>query len=337
MSYVLQHTAKAIDNKLNLIDKNKNLLPYPYTSDFPEGFSVREDGSILVSAGTELPIINPDTGEDPLDVTLNTISLSAGKKYVVSIEVVNLANESVTNPGFNLVLLDDDDQGNYTKSDITDFATLDLSTATTDINFTIHLYSHELSNPITIVLDLVLKLQIEEVQVDLDGNEILEKTSWVPYMKTIGAYVDWRFNNTNAKIKVLDNKLDELGSKIEDSPSSSTGLSIETDSIVLSTDAWRVAGTEYSETYNFIYPTGISYYIDLDSESLENYNIIFDISSDATLAQRKAAENACLYGFLKDCEDNSRGGNIWRYEFHIGITADTAPTENIPLKVMVIK
>ena len=44
---VLNHTAESINHKLDLIDENKNLLPYPYKTELPTGLIDVGDGSIL--------------------------------------------------------------------------------------------------------------------------------------------------------------------------------------------------------------------------------------------------------------------------------------------------
>lgn len=115
---------------------------------------------------------------------------------------------------------------------------------------------------------------------------------------------------------------------------SGSGLTITEHTSTLSASDWA---KDWLGRYTYEYYTNISYYIDLDNDSSDNYTIIFDIAASATLAQRKAAESACLYGEFRDMGDNSRGGNIWRYELIIGCTSDTAPTADIPIDVVVMK
>ena len=194
MSYMLQHTAEAIDRKLYLVDENKNLLPYPYDTNttFPAGLEDVGDGSFLTSA------VNGASASERL---LNTCSLIAGKKYIISLDVTNIKEEVVTNSGFALRI---DIEGKEPIT-ATNSAILDLSSETGILNSTTGLYEVAaeayLLIPTDFAADLLIKPQIEEGE---------EKTAWVPYMKTIGTYVDERFNGTNAKIKVLADKFENV-------------------------------------------------------------------------------------------------------------------------------
>ncbi len=173
MPYTLQHTAEAIDYKLNLIDKNKNLLPYPYPTTFPAGLEDVGDGSILTTAVV---------GATEKEIYLNTCVLPAGN-YAVSVDTTDIIDTTkpVTNPGFSLILKTAD-EANIDVSD----GSFELTTSTS-----VKVY---LRVPNVFSADLVVKPQIEE------GTE---KTAWVPYMDKIGNYVDERFNGTNTKIKVV--------------------------------------------------------------------------------------------------------------------------------------
>lgn len=181
MSCKLRHTAEAIDHKLDLITKNKNLLRYPYTTNLvdgrlPLGLEDVGDGSILTT----------DVTTPEREFVFTTCALTTGKKYTISLDITNIVDEVVTNSGFSLKV---DIEG---KEPITtdNFTVLDLSSeAVTSIPITI-----SLSTPTAFDIGVVIKPQIEEGE---------EKTKWVPYMETIGTYVDERFNSTNAKIKLL--------------------------------------------------------------------------------------------------------------------------------------
>ena len=175
MSYTLQHTAEAIDYKLNLIEKNKNLLPYPYGVNFQTGFEDVGDGSVLVTAATII-----DGG---ILLTPAGLLLPAGT-YTASIEVTDIIDTAtgIINPGFNLEIKDVevDQAGKFTLSNET----------------TIYAYLATPAVEFNVGTGLLVKPQIEE------GDK---KTSWVPYMKTIGSYVDERFNSVNTKLAKLAN------------------------------------------------------------------------------------------------------------------------------------
>ncbi len=172
MSYTLQHTAEAIDYKLNLIDKNKNWLPYPYeyTPALPTGLEDVGDGSILTSANTTTV----------QRILLNTCSLPAGK-YTVSLDITDITEIPVTNSAFSLEVTGTAVSKTTNSSGI---VTLNLDTTTA-----VEVY---LNIPSRFDTDLLIKPQIEEGET---------KTTWVPYMDKIGKYVDERFNSTSTKLK----------------------------------------------------------------------------------------------------------------------------------------
>lgn len=178
MSYKLNHTANEIDYKLDLITKNKNLLQYPYTEHLAIGLENVGDGSILTTKVT-----TPANQE----VIITNCTLTTGKKYTISLDVTNIADEAITNPGFSLKIVPDGKEPITTNN----FIVLDLSSETAVVSIPIAVY---LITPATFDSGIVIKPQIEE------GDT---KTAWVPYMKNIGSYVDERFTSTNAKIKVL--------------------------------------------------------------------------------------------------------------------------------------
>lgn len=172
MSYTLQHTAEAIDYKLNLIEKNKNLLPYPYEymPTLPAGLEDVGDGSILTSAKTTAV----------QKILLNTCSLPAGK-YTVSLDIADITEVPVPTSAFSLEVTG---TAVSATTDSSGIATLNLDTITA---VKVYLKIHSEFDA-----DLLLKPQIEEGE---------NKTTWVPYMDKIGNYVDERFNSTNTKLK----------------------------------------------------------------------------------------------------------------------------------------
>jgi hypothetical protein len=181
--YVLRHTVEEIDNKLNLINENKNLLPYPYETALPTGLEDVGDGSILT---TEIFIDAPEEG-----FLLNTCTLSAGK-YTVSLVVTDIIRDgdAVANEGFSLKV----SAAGSVLANTATFATFELADETAvEVYLVAPLYLSKAGS--------VIKPQIELGE---------EKTSWVwvPYMKDIGNYVDERFNGTNTKIKAVTNMCD---------------------------------------------------------------------------------------------------------------------------------
>lgn len=167
MSTITSFSAQELRDKLDLIDLNKNLLPYPYTTTFPAGLEDVGDGSVLTTL--------PGTSEE---VLLAAYALPAGT-YTVSIEVTDIIDitKTIENPGFELKI---------TGASVTDGQfTLDKET-------TIQVQLVPPSGGFGI--GLLVKPQIEKG---------LEKTTWVPYMDKISNYVDERFNGISAKLRVL--------------------------------------------------------------------------------------------------------------------------------------
>jgi hypothetical protein len=170
----LQYTLEEINHRLGLIEPNKNLLPYPYSTDIPEGLEDVGDGSILTT-----DVTTPNT-----HILLNTCSLPAGE-YTVSLAVTDAiaADVDVVDPGFSLeVVIDGQSPIEASFNSDKQFSLSAESAITVYLNA-----------PDNFKAGLVLKPQIEEG----------EKTDWAPFMKDIGSYVDERFNSTNAKIKLL--------------------------------------------------------------------------------------------------------------------------------------
>lgn len=178
MSYMLKHTAEELDLKLDLIDENKNLLPYPYVDSgrFPACFEDVGDGSILT--------ITPGDSNSHYEIELKTVGLTGA--YKVSLDVVDIL-ETSTKVGSTFALGFLDNEG-------TPFEVVEQNNPKT-INFpaqypcTIKLISNGAFDA-----NLLIKPMIRKADTTAD---------WVPNMDKIGTYVDRRFNNTNAKIKVL--------------------------------------------------------------------------------------------------------------------------------------
>ena len=181
MSYILQHTAESIDRKLCLIDENKNLLVYPYNSTLPSGLEDVGDGSILTSER------NGDYSEESFVLSDKCI-LPEGK-YTVSLHITDILEVPTTVSGFVLRVV----LNNGNPIDVTDSRVIDVAAGTTAVV--------SLVVPSYFDTGLVIKPQIEAGTV---------KTNWAPNMDKIGTYVDRRFNGTNAKIKVLDEKIKKL-------------------------------------------------------------------------------------------------------------------------------
>jgi hypothetical protein len=188
MSYTLEYTAEQINHRLDLINENKNLLPYKYSTVFPAGLEDVGDGSILISA-THIPTLSED-------ILLNTCSLPAGenKKYTISLNVTDLVTEeNLQDHAVQLVVaITDRDPIILDKS--TTSMLLDLSSEAEPVTVSVSISK---GTPI-VTADALIKPQIEV------GTT---KTDWVPYMDKIGSYVDRRFNGTTAKIKAhVENK-----------------------------------------------------------------------------------------------------------------------------------
>jgi hypothetical protein len=185
MSYTLKHTAEELDYKLDLINKNKNLLPYPYSTAFPTWLEDVGDGSLLtIAAGISIRAL------------LNTCILPAGK-YVISIDIADLADQPVDNSGFSLEIIS---AGNTIAStNGNNNATFELSTEAA-----VEVYLNAATNT---AVDLLVKPQIEEGE---------EKTAWAPYMRDIGSYVDERFNSVNAKLRRILDLVNRLAEAAEE-------------------------------------------------------------------------------------------------------------------------
>lgn len=186
MSYTLKHTAEELDYKLDLINKNKNLLPYPYDADFPAWLEDVGDGSLLtIAAGTSARAL------------LNTCVLPAGK-YTLSLDITDLAEHAVNNSCFSLEVISAGDIiAATTNSD--SIVTFELGVETA-----IEVYLNTTTN---VDIDTLIKPQIEE------GTE---KTTWVPYMHDIGSYVDERFNSVNAKLRRILDLMNRLAEAAEE-------------------------------------------------------------------------------------------------------------------------
>ena len=193
--YTLQHTAEAIDYKLNLIDKNKNLLPYPYKTNLtnealPDGFEDVGDGSLL----THTPV-----GATETRFLLNTCQLPAGN-YFVSLNITNMLEEAVIASDFGLEVTTEDNK--YLASALANEASYpggplirsDLLILESETAIKVYL-----NVPTSFDANLLIKPQIEE------GTE---KTDWVPNMDKIGTYVDRRFNGTNVKFRRIFELMD---------------------------------------------------------------------------------------------------------------------------------
>jgi hypothetical protein len=182
MSYTLKHTAEELDHKLDLIDINRNLLPYPYNITFPASLKDIGDGSILTMSNT--------SSKETIFLTASAL-LPAGN-YIASIEVEN-AEE---NPGFKLSIKDAND--------------IDISL--TD------------SGKFTLVNDTVIKVSLTTPENGFGSGIVIKpqieagtlKTNWVPYMRTIGSYVDERFNGTTARINALTEHVDAETAEIKE-------------------------------------------------------------------------------------------------------------------------
>lgn len=178
------YTAREINRRLDLIAENKNLLPYPYNA-LPVGLTDVGDGSILTA--------DRSGAYNEESFFLNECILTAGKKYTISLDITDILEVPTIVSGFELKV---EITGRDTISGITDYAVLDLSTASEDLTAVISLIV-----PNTFDTGLLIKPQIEEGE---------QKTNWVPYMDKIGTYVDRRFNSTNAKLKATKEYIDSL-------------------------------------------------------------------------------------------------------------------------------
>lgn len=174
MAYQLNHTAESIDRKLGLIAENKNLLPYPYSTTFPEGLTDVGDGSILTS--------DRSGAYSEESFTLNDFSLLPGE-YTISLDVTTVLEEPTITSGFELEVVINNGEPIF----VADTELIELTEESTLIV--------SLVVPDSFETGLIIKPQIEA------GDE---KTAWVPNMDQIGTYVDRRFNGLNTKVKVIN-------------------------------------------------------------------------------------------------------------------------------------
>ena len=193
--YILQHSANEIDNKLNLINENKNLLPYPYKVDgnvieFPDGLKNVGDGSILVTAaaGQDLPVTQLG---DPLTLPAGTYTVSFETVDVLDTAKQVSVNYSNTNTIKVFIYINNE---YYTDLCLgSDLVVINLDQEST-IELTLSNYADGQS--------YIIRPQIEA------GSE---KTPWVPYMKDIGSYVDERFNSLNTRFNTVIKNTAETG------------------------------------------------------------------------------------------------------------------------------
>ena len=195
MAYTLQHTAEAIDHKLSLIDENKNLIEYPYRTNLsdhslPAGFEDVGDGSIL----TYSPV-----GSTGVRFLLTTCLFPCGQKYIVSIGITDIEEKPVVNTGVTLEIVIEGKAPIFAYATETGYSQFDLSEVVGDTAVSAQIY---LNAPAGLSAGLLIKPQVE-----VQNLEEPKPTTWVPYMKTIGSYVDERFNSTTAKLKLLAGQL----------------------------------------------------------------------------------------------------------------------------------
>ena len=192
MAYTLQHTAEAIDHKLSLIDENKNLIEYPYRTNLsnhalPNGFEDVGDGSILTVS---------QVGSSGARFLLTTCLFPCGKKYTVSIRMTDIEEKPVVNAGVALEIVIEGKDPIFAYATETGYSQFNLSEIVGDTAVSAQIY---LNAPAGLPAGLLLKPQVEAQNPENADPE--KPTVWVPYMKTIGSYVDERFNSTNAKLK----------------------------------------------------------------------------------------------------------------------------------------
>lgn len=184
--YILQHTAEAIDHKLDLIVENKNLIEYPYDTEatgFPSEFIDSGDGSIIVPASS--------SGYADYSIQLATITLPAGT-YTLSISGTNLDGQVSNGVSGNLsVAASLADQAICSASINSGVDPENVFSLSTESTVIISLYTGTIEN---LDHDVILRPQLEK-----DDTS----TEWVPYMKDIGSYVDERFNGLNTQLRAL--------------------------------------------------------------------------------------------------------------------------------------
>jgi hypothetical protein len=185
--YILQHTAEAIDHKLDLIVENKNLLEYPYDSNegIPAEFIDVGDGSIIV----------PDTktGHEAYYTRLSksSIILPAGTYTISNTSINLLTGKTYTcEPCWIDV-----------KKTGTGTVLARVPCANTSRTFTL---SRETS--VDVFFDIKAAKQVYPgilLRPQLEKGDTA--TAWVPYMKNIGNYVDERVNGLSTEIRALLN------------------------------------------------------------------------------------------------------------------------------------
>ena len=192
--YKVLPSAEAVDRRLSLIDENKNLLKYPYIKALPGGFTNVGDGSILTSGAY---------GRQSFE--LNDCLLDAGT-YIVSLAITDIIEEPTIMTGFSLKVVDKNTNKDYTKTatpsndDKKTFYTFTLDTESTVVV--------SLEIPDNVITGLLIRPQLEKYTDDGQPSD------WVPNMDKIGTYVDRRFNGANAKIKVLDDNIEDVRHEI---------------------------------------------------------------------------------------------------------------------------
>lgn len=182
----IEFTSAQINHRLNLIAENKNLLEYPYKSTLPSGLTNVGDGAILTSS-----VYSSQQG-----VVITAHELPAGT-YIASLAITDIKENPTLVSGFILKVTVDG----------TTYATNATSNDKKKlfVQFTLAKASGvevSLDIPDNAIIGLLIKPQIEKVTSDRQPSD------WVPNMDQIGTYVDRRFNGTNAKVKILDDKID---------------------------------------------------------------------------------------------------------------------------------
>ena len=183
MAYLLQHTAEAIDRKLELIAENKNLLPYPYEVDFTKHTALEDvgDGSVLITKTTDKAI----------NLLLQDFPLSGGQ-YVVSLIITDIVDNVInTSSGCKLVIKRKAGTEEITLGSTTGTLELEISEETAALAY--------LEIPKGMTNGLLIKPQIAEA-----GTE---SGIWVPNMDKIGSYIDRRYNSLNTKVRELTKHL----------------------------------------------------------------------------------------------------------------------------------
>lgn len=180
MSTITSFSAQELRDKLDLIDLNKNLLPYPYITgiELPKEIEDVGDGSFLTT----------NTTVSEKNIFLTEFTLEKDCKYTVSLDVTdaltNLQKDYIDH-GITFEITYNNDTNSFSSVN----STMGLNT------MGVTSYKIYLKIPEGLPAGLLIKLQIEK------GDT---QTVWVPYMSTLGNYVDERFNSTNAKLRLLN-------------------------------------------------------------------------------------------------------------------------------------